>query len=554
MKKVVIIGGMAAGCKTAARLRRLLPEAEITIVERLPFVSFGACGMPFFASGEVEDFESLMSTAWGSIRNQEFFYKTKNIIVLTETNCSKIFPEHNFIEVVDKNGRKQILNYDYLVIATGSKPVKPNFTFPQSERVSYFHSPIDAKNFRMLAERGKISNAVIVGGGFIGCELAEAVTSLWGIEVTLIEKEASLLPRSFDQEISNVLLFLFKGNGINVMLNTSVDRIEQNNGKLFVYAQKDVIETDFVFLVLGVVPNVELAMNSGVMIGACGGISVDGHLRTNFKNIFAAGDCIEVTNLVTRRNEIFPLGSLANRQGRVVADNIAGLDSLFKGAVGSISLKVFDTIFASTGLSSYCCTKDNLNFHFAIGSFYDRPHYYPDSKVIFAKVLYEEESGKLLGLQMCGKGEVTRYIDVFATLLERGATYSDLSNVEHCYTPPHSSPLNPLNYIGGIIENQERFGLIPLSPLEFEKFKNEWFVIDLRKENEIDEMPLDCESMNVDFDNYRDELGRIDLKKNILCVCQKGPRSLEVAIHLKHLGAKKVGFLAGGIQLLRSAF
>ncbi|MGB9912358.1 MAG: FAD-dependent oxidoreductase, partial [Candidatus Kapaibacteriota bacterium] len=290
MKKVVIIGGMAAGCKTAARLRRLLPEAEITIVERLPFVSFGACGMPFFASGEVEDFESLMSTAWGSIRNQEFFSKTKNIIVLTETNCSKIFPEHNFIEVVDKNGRKQILNYDYLVIATGSKPVKPNFTFPQSERVSYFHSPIDAKNFRMLAERGKISNAVIVGGGFIGCELAEAVTSLWGIEVTLIEKEASLLPRSFDQEISNVLLFLFKGNGINVMLNTSVDRIEQNNGKLFVYAQKDVIETDFVFLVLGVVPNVELAMNSGVMIGACGGISVDGHLRTNFENIFAAGD------------------------------------------------------------------------------------------------------------------------------------------------------------------------------------------------------------------------------------------------------------------------
>lgn len=553
MKKVVIIGGMAAGCKTATRLRRLEPDAEITIVERFPIVSFGACGMPFFASGEVDKFDDLMSTAWGTVRTPEFFQQAKNINVLVETTCTKIVPEHNFVEVIDSSGKKRILDYDYLVIATGAKPIVPPFQYPSSERISYFHSPNDAKHFRKLAEQGKISNAVIIGGGFVGCELAEAVSSLWGIDLTLIEKENSLLPRSFDIEISNVLCSMFKDNGVDIRLNTVVERIDQKNGKLLVVTTNEVIETDFVFLALGITPNVELAKNSGISIGISGGIAVDLHLRTNFENIYAAGDCIEVTNLVTRKKEIFALGSLANREGRVVADNIAGLESVFNGAVGSISLKVYDTIFASTGLSSFCCLKEKCEFGFTIGSFYDRPHYYPDTKVLFAKVLYEKESGRLLGLQMCGKGEVTRYIDVFSTLIERGGTYRDLLNVEHCYTPPHSSPLNPLNYLGGIIENQERFGILPISPLEFEKFKSEWLVIDLRKEREIKEMPLECENIQIDFDNARRELGKIDLSKKILCVCQKGPRALEIAIALKQLGARKIGYLAGGLQILNNA-
>lgn len=553
MKKVVIIGGMAAGCKTAARLRRLEPDTEIVIVEKLPFVSFGACGMPFFASGEVESFDDLMSTAWGTVRTPEFFHNAKNVKVLTETTCTKIVPEHNFVEIVDKFGKKSILSYDFLVVAAGSKPIEPPFGYQQSERISFFHCPTDAKKFRQLAEQGKISNATIIGGGFVGCELAEAVTSLWGIDVTLIEKENCLLSRSFDPEISNVLNSLFQSNGINVLVNTIVNQIEQKNDTLIVHTSKGNIETDYVFLTLGVKPNVELAEKSGITLGACGGIYVDETLRTNFENLFAAGDCIEINNLVTHKKDVFALGSLANRQGRVVADNIAGLESTFKGAVGSISLKVFDTIFASTGISTSCCYKDSISFSFACASFYDRPHYYPEAKVLFAKALYEKESGRLLGLQMCGKGEVTRYVDIFTVLLERGATYKDLLDVEHCYTPPHSSPLNPLNYLGGIIENQERFGITPVSSVEFEKYRKEWNIVDLRKENEIKEMPLDCEFIHIDYDNWRNEIQKLDLGSRILCVCQKGPRSLEIAIALKHLGAKKVGYLAGGLQMLNSA-
>lgn len=553
MKKIIILGGMAAGCKTAARLRRLDPSAEITIIESLPFVSFGACGMPFFASGDVDNFEDLMSTAWGTVRSPEFFLKAKNIRVLVETTCTKIVPEHNFVEIVGKGGKKQILDYDYLVITTGSNPIEPNFEYPKSERISYFHSPLDAFHFRKLAEQGAISSAVIIGGGFIGCELAEAVSSLWGIDVTLIEKEDSLLPRYFDKEFSKVLETLYKQNGIKVLLNSKVVKIQKNTEKLIVLLKEKQIETDFVFLCLGIRPNIELARNSGILIGESGGISVDNNLRTNFENIFSAGDCIEITNLVTGRKGVFALGSLANRQGRVVADNIAGINSEFEGAVGCISLKVFDTIFASVGLSSYCALLENYEIGYAIGSFYDRPHYHPDTKVLFAKVVYEKHSGRLIGMQLCGKGEVTRYIDVFSVLLMQKATFKNLLGFEHSYTPPHSSPLNPLNFLGGMIENQERFKIVPISPLEIENYLGEWTIVDLRKESEILAMPTKFDCVRIDFDNLYEEVRKIEGRDKILCICQKGPRALEVAILLKHLGINTVGYLAGGLQLLNCA-
>ncbi|MFN3306126.1 MAG: FAD-dependent oxidoreductase [Candidatus Kapaibacteriota bacterium] len=554
MKKVVIVGGMAAGCKTAARLRRLDFNAEITIVEKLPFVSFGACGMPFYAGGEVENFDELMSTPWGTVRSPEYFKNVMNVNLLTETVCSKLYPEHNFVEIVFKDGKKKILNYDYLVLATGSKPIIPKFPFIEFEKVSFFHSPLEAKKFRTLAERGQIGKVVIIGGGFIGCELAEAVSSLWGIETVLIEKENALLPKCFDVEISNLLLALFKENGINVLLNTEVEKIEIIEDQPVVFTNRGVFHSDYVLIALGVEPNTKLAQISGISIGNRGGIIVDSHLRTNFSNVYAAGDCIETTNLVTGKSDVFALGSLANRQGRVVADNISGLQSEFPGAVGAISLKVFDTFFANVGINSITCQESNINYEFAIGTFYDRPHYYPDTKTLFAKVLYRKDDGKLLGLQLCGKGEVTRYIDTFSALLTKGCDFKSLLNFEHSYTPPHSSPINPLNYLGGIIELQERFSLVPMSPLNLQYVAKDHTIIDLRKEVEVPEIPFNHEAMRIDFDNLLEELKKLQGLDNILCVCQKGPRSIQAAIFLKHMGKKNVSYLAGGLQLLNAKF
>jgi NADPH-dependent 2,4-dienoyl-CoA reductase/sulfur reductase-like enzyme len=431
MKKVVIIGGMAGGCKTATRLRRLDPTVEITIVERLSFVSFGACGMPFFVRGDVDDFNQIMSTAWGTVRSPEYFLEAKKVNVLTETICTRIIPEQNKIEVQDKSGNRKVLDYDYLVIATGSKPALPKFSFPRSERISLFHSPLDALKLRKFAEQGKISDAIIIGGGFIGCELAEALSSLWGIDVVVLEKENHLVPRCFDPEISYLLEKVMEENGIKIYTGANVQKIEEREQKCFVHFNENALETDFVFFVTGIEPEVELARNANIQIGERGGIVVNSRLQTNFPNIYAAGDCIETLNLVSGQPEVFALGSLANRQGRVIANNIAGLNDVFNGAVGSISLKIFDVIFSSVGLNTACVKRYGIEPAFALATFYDRPHYYPENQVLFAKVLYQRENMRLLGLQLCGKGEVSRYIDSFSVLLKDVSTYLDLLDFEH---------------------------------------------------------------------------------------------------------------------------
>ncbi len=554
MKKVVIIGGMAGGCKTAARLRRLDPECSITIVERLPFVSFGACGMPFFASGEIDSFDDLMKTPWGRVRSPDFFMNAKQINVFVNRNCIGIDPEQQKVKMVDSEGRTEELEYDYLVIASGSEPVSPPFSIPENERLSFFHSPLDAKKFRSLAERGAIEDVVIIGGGFVGCELAEAVSSLWGIKATIVESEERLLPKSFDKEISLVLENLLQANGVEVRLRSKVLQVHLNGEKLVVETESESLETDFVFLCLGVRPNAELFVNAGVKIGDYGGIVVNEYLQTNIENIYAVGDCIEIMDFVTGKTRPMPLGSLANRQGRVVADNIAGLGSNFKGAVGLISVKLFYTIFSSVGLNSVCAEKENIPNKYVIASFYDRPHYFPGSEVLFAKMIYEPKTMRLLGLQMCGKGEVNRYIDAFSILLAKGCRIGDLLDFEHSYTPPHSSPINPLNYLGGIAENQELFGIEGVSPVELNSGSFDGIVLDLREPEEIEQMPFPGVVINFRFEEYLNKINTLPKDKKILCVCQKGPRSLESAISLKQRGFENVSYLAGGLQMLSCSF
>lgn len=554
MKKVVIIGGMAGGCKTAARLRRLDPNCSITIIERLPFVSFGTCGMPFFASGDIDSFDDLMKTPWGVVRSPEFFSQAKRINVLTNRNCIGISTEQQKVEIVDIDGNTEYLEYDYLVIATGSKPVLPRFPIPASEKVLFFHSPLDAKKFRLLAERKQIENAVIIGGGFVGCELAEAISSLWGIETIIIEKEDRLLPKSLDKEIASILENLFRTNGIEVRLRSKVSMVNTTEGKLVVETESEVFETDFVFLCLGVQPNVDLFKNAGIKIGSNGGITVNEYLQTNFENIYAVGDCIETINLATGKPQLMPLGSIANRQGRVVADNIAGRRTKFKGALGAISIKVFDTTFSAVGLNSEYAEQERIPSKFAMASFYDRPHYFPGSEVLFAKMIYNPKEMRPLGLQMCGKGEVNRYIDSFSALLSQDATIRELLDFEHSYTPPHSSPINPLNFLGGIAENQETFGIEGLSPIQLSDINFDGIVLDLRESEEIEQMPFPGVVINFRFGEYLARMDSLPRDKKILCVCQKGPRALESAISLKQQGFENVCYLAGGLQMLNSSF
>jgi NADPH-dependent 2,4-dienoyl-CoA reductase/sulfur reductase-like enzyme/rhodanese-related sulfurtransferase len=550
MKKVVMVGGMAAGCKAAARLKRLNPDHQVTIIEKKPFVSFGTCGMPFFASGDIDDFSELMSTPYGLVRDAEFFKESKGIDVLINSEVTRIDTEKKIISYKNLiSGEFTDIEYDELVIGTGAAPLSPRFPCPESDKISTFHNPLDAKYFRQKAQTGKIGKAIVIGGGYIGCELAEALVSLWGIETTLIELENNLLPRCMDEDIAKLLETVFTKEDIELKLSTKVEKIElDDEGSPIVYTNDgwDSGAADHVFLCMGIKPSIALAESIGVKIGEQGGIVVNEHLQTNIPNVWAAGDCIETINLITSKPSLFPLGSLANRQGRVIADNIAGRDSKFKGAIGTISMKAFGLITASAGLTEKDAKRSGFDTGAVTATFYDRPDYHPDNKNLFGKLVYDKKNMRLLGLQLAGYGEVTRYIDSFSVFASNGMTCYDLIDFEHAYTPPHSGPMNPLNSLGAMAISQEE-GIACISFIEAANFDGQ--IIDVREEAEVNAYSYSEKAKCYSIMEYKKHLDEFDKEKPLLVVCQKGPRSYEAAMTFIQNGFKDVKYLGGGVQM-----
>lgn len=546
MFNVIIIGGMAAGCKAASRLNRICSNYRITIIENKPCLSVSSCGLPFYAGGDVDDFSELTKTSYGVIRDEKYFHDVKGVNVLTNTFVTEINPEKKEIVCCNIKDEAFKLKYDSLIIATGSIPKEPAFHYQSSAAISFFHSPQDSKNFRQAVQKGEINKAVIVGGGFIGCEMMEALTSLWGIDTILIEKEKSLLPGCLDQEISSYIESCIESEKIQLLLSSSVRKIETDeNGKPVVYLNDEQkINSDYVLFCLGVKPNTKLILKSNIETGNYGGIIVDEQMRTNHPDIWAAGDCVEVKNIVTDQRDYFSYGSLANRMGRIAADSIAGKSASFKGAAGTFSLKLFDNIIGATGLTEEKARKLNFNTGSVIGSWPDRPDYYPEMKNLVGKLVYEKGSLRLLGLQMIGEGEVTRYIDVFSELLSRKSTAEDLINLEHGYTPAHSSPISPLNYLGYMVINQECEGIKNFNPLMFSSFKG--IFIDLREQYETESNPFPEESLQIPLSEIRLKLDEWNLEQEIIFICEKGPRSYEAARIFKNFGYKNVYYLGGG--------
>jgi NADPH-dependent 2,4-dienoyl-CoA reductase/sulfur reductase-like enzyme/rhodanese-related sulfurtransferase len=547
MYNVIIIGGMAAGCKAAARLSRLSSDYHITIIERTPIVSFGNCGLPLYASGEVDNLYELAKTGYGVIRDADYFRDIKDVSVLTKTEVVEINTDK--CEVIcksDDHKKTTTLPYNALIVATGSKAVEPDFEFPPSPVISSFHSAPDAKNFREAAQKGKVGKAVIIGGGFIGCELTEALSSLWGIETILIEKEESLLSKILDPEISRLVENRIEKNGVQIILSSEVEKIETDEKELPVTRLTDgkKIESDYLFYNLGVLPETELANAAGVKIGNHGGIIVDENMKTNVPKIWAAGDCVETKNLVTGKQDYFPLGSLSNRMGRVAANSIVGVDDYFKGAAGTISLKLYDLIISATGLTEQKAKQYGYKVGSVIGCWTDRPDYHPEAKVLFGKLIYDKESLKLLGIQLVGEGEVNRYVDVVSELLANNKTVYDLLNIEHGYMPAHSSPISPLNNFGYMVLNQEKDGVVNVNAKQLSSF--EGLFVDLREPEEINDAAFHRNAVHIPLAELRKKRDDFDLTKPIMFICEKGPRSLEAARIFMNYGYKNVSYLGGG--------
>ncbi len=538
---------MAAGCRVAARLSRLSSENHVTIVERSPFISFSSCGLPLFASGEVDGISDLSRTSYGAVRDVEFFREVKRVKVLTETEVVEVRTEKNEVVCRPVAGDGAFtLPYDSLVFAAGSEPVRPHFPCARSPLISSFHYPADAENFRKAAQKGKVASAVIIGGGFVGCELIEAMTSLWGIDTFLVEKEAALLPGSLDLEISLFIESGISSDKIHLLLSSTVERLglkETGTPVVSIEGGRQ-IEADRVFYSLGIRPNTGLAQKSGIRIGRHGGVLVDNQLRTNVGNIWAAGDCAEVRNLVTDSTDIFPFGSISNRMGRAAADSISGGHVCFGGAVGTFSLKLFDSIICAAGLTEEKAKLNGYDTATVIGCWPDRPDYHPETKLLFGKLVYEKPSLRLLGLQLAGEGEVTRYIDVFSELLSNRKTVEDLAGLEHAYTPAHSSPVSPLNYLGYMACDQEFDGIINISPLHVASY--EGIFVDVREPEETSSFPFPEKAINIPLKNLSSKLDEFDPVRGLMFVCERGPRGYEAARLFKENGHRNVSYLGGG--------
>ena len=553
----VIVGGVAAGPKTAATLARRLPGAKITLYQKETRLSYATCGMPFFASGEISGFDELTKTAFGVVRDEEFFHSSRGFDAVTGAEVISINRETKTVTVrMVETGETFEHGYGKLVLATGAEPNVPHFPVPVSPMVRHFTRPDDAMHFRSLAERGQVENVVIIGSGFIGCELVEAMCDMWGINTTLVEKEDHLLPYALDADMAAIVQRQMEKHDVKVITGAAVDRVELNNdGAPVVHVREHgEFPADYVFLCVGVHPSVALAKEAGLEIGKFGGIVVDEHMQTSDPDIYAGGDCVESTHRLTGRKLYLPMGSIANRHGRVIAENLAGFPAKFNGVLGAFVLRLFELNIGTVGLSADAAKVAELDMSEVWGSFTDKPDYFPESKSFVLKMVYENGTDRLLGMQAIGEGDINRRIDVFSSFLQREAVIDDLLDFEHSYAPPFSEALDPLHQMAGIAIAKKR-GMNILGPGDRVTSEGNAVWIDVREKDEVAAAPLPPEYGNgkavaIPLNEVVARIGELNPDDRIVVICKRGARSYQAAVLLKARKFVDVNILGGGLQAL----
>jgi NADPH-dependent 2,4-dienoyl-CoA reductase/sulfur reductase-like enzyme/rhodanese-related sulfurtransferase len=551
---IVIIGGVAAGPKTACCLARRLQNASITLYQREDIVSYAGCGLPYFASGDIESFDSLLTTGYGVRRDKAFFAESKGVDVITGAEIVSIDRASKTVTVRMLNtGETFEHQYGKLVIATGSVPKKPLFPVETSDRIRTFTRPDDAIAFRKAAQTGKIGKVVIVGAGLIGCEVAEAAAGLWGIETVVLEKEKQILPYALDADMAAIAEREMKRKGVEILTSAIIDRISLHNETPVVELHGGSrLACNYVILCLGVRPEVSLAKACGLQIGVRGGILVDSHMMTSDPNIYAGGDCVESYHRTTGSYIYMPMGSLANKHGRVIAENLAGVPTEFKGTFGSFIVKIFDMNVGSVGITHKLADTIGYRAETVWGTFPDKPDYFPEFKIYSLKMVYASDDGRILGLQAVGEGDVCRRIDVFSALLQKGGTVDDLLNFEHCYAPPYSEALDPMHHLGAMAVAQTRgvqFAAPDHKPVEGS------LLIDLRERSEAvaEPMPVGSgyEISVIPLGELRSRLADLDKSRRTYVICRRGPRAYQAAIVLRNEGFSDVYVVGGGVQAAR---
>lgn len=436
-ERLIVIGGDAAGLSAASKAKRENPELEVIVFEKQEYISFGLCGLPYYISGVVENLEDLLAVS------PEEFREKRDIDVKLEHEVTKIKPDEKSLVVKHKAGEEFEMDYDKLLIATGVHARTPHLENMDLDNIFTLHWLNDGKKIRNFIQEEN-PQKVVVTSGYIGLEMAEAFRKL-GLDVSAVAKYEDLLPM-VDPEIAEPLEEVLSKHDVDLYKEHEITGFEGNeeNEVKKVVTSKGEIDADFVLLSVGVVPNVELAEEAGIKTGETGGIVVNERMETNLEGIYAAGDCIETTNIISEDKVNIPLGDVANRQGRIAGTNIAGGDASFPGVLGTAITKVFELGVARTGLSEKEAKKSDFDYITTTINHGTRAFYYPGGTKLTIKLIVEKDTGRLTGAQMAGEEGVGQRIDVLASLIYNQNTVQEIQNLDLAYAPPFSPAWDPI--------------------------------------------------------------------------------------------------------------
>lgn len=557
-KRIVVIGGAACGPKAAARARRRDPEAEITIVERGEQVSVGRCGLPYFVGGKVQEIQELFSTPAGVLRDAAFFDAVKNIRVLVRTQVEKIDRANRLVHITHlPTGKRDSLPYDKLVLSTGSRPTLPRIPGVDLKNVHTLWSPEDATCIREAALSGRSHHIVVVGAGLIGLETTEVLLEAdypeGKPEVTLIEAMPHIAPAFLDEEMAALVAKYLETKGLSVRAGEMVKSLEGDASGAVrrVVTTRGTYPADLVIMAIGVEPNIDLARESGLIIGRTGAIKVNRHLETSDPDIYAGGDCVENINMVNGRPVYTPQGSVANRHGRVIGNNLTGMRDSFPGVLGTVIFKIFDFTVGRTGLSEYQAYDSGYQTATVIVSGADHAHFYPGSGSVIVKLIVHIPTRRILGAQLVGEGDVNKRLDTLVAAVTMQATVDQLAEFDLAYAPPYNTAMDVLHHAANTMRNKLAGIAKTYTPTELRgqlANGNGVLILDVRTPEEAKERPAPYKgAAHIPLGNLRASLDALPAEKTIIPFCQVSMRAWEAQRILESRGFMNVRFLEGGL-------
>lgn len=532
--KLIVIGAVAAGTSAAAKARRNDDYAEIVIYEKDKDISYSGCGLPYFIGGDVEDISELTP------RDPKFFKDKYDIDVRIRHEVVSVDTNRKVVEVRNLNTNEVFEDsYDKLVLATGATPYIPNIEGIDKEHVFFLRNVENARRIKSFIEENHPKKAVIAGTGFIGFEVLESLVN-YEIDVTIVEVASKITP-NLDEDMAIFLENTLNKKGVKILKSISISKI---NDKSVVLSNKETLDTDLIIMATGVRPNVTLAKMMGVKLGITGAIEVNNRMETSIKDVYAAGDCIETFNLITSKPNYRPLGTTANKTGRIAGDALSGGNLTYRGNLSTGIFKLFDLSIGSTGLSE----KEALSVGYDIEVVHNikpnKPTYMHGQEMVI-KAIADKITKRLLGVQIIGYEGVDKRLDVFATLLTYKATVDELFHLDLSYAPPFSTTKDPIHYTGMILENAISNGRPILNSNSIEEI-DDLQIIDTRSEKDYQSKGHVSNSINIPHAQLRDRMDELDKGKPVVTYCNKGTTGNATQNILINHGFKKVYNLSGG--------